>query len=85
VWISPSGYGFEERRADGWQPLTDDRFAAHDWPEGTQAVVDDRTIPVRIVFDPMGTTVSPVEISLRAAEAASIVHLAASGELKIDE
>jgi general secretion pathway protein H len=85
VWISPSGYGFEERRDGDWRAADGRGFEPHDWPDGTAATINDRSIPVRIVFDPLGTTVSPVEISLQAAEAATIVHLAASGELKIDE
>lgn len=85
VWISPSGYGFEQRRAGGWQAAGGKGFAPHNWPAGTAATIDNRQVPVRIVFDTMGTTATPVEISLTAAEAAAVLRIAASGEVRADD
>jgi general secretion pathway protein H len=85
VWISPSGYGFEERRGKDWQAANDRRFAARNWPDGTGVVANGRAEPVRIVFDPVGTTASPVDIALSAQGARVALHIAASGEVRGSE
>ncbi len=79
VRIDNAGYGFAERRAAGWQPLTDAGFADHGWPSGTDVAtaIEGDTL----VFDSSGSA-APGTLRLRrdggeariAIDAAGAVH-----------
>lgn len=40
VWITPSGYGFEQRRDGQWVALDQRAFESTDWRSGTRAQAD---------------------------------------------
>jgi general secretion pathway protein H len=53
VWISPTAYGFEERRDGRWHPLDERPLATTDWRAGARAVFEEAAT-TRISFDTIG-------------------------------
>ncbi|QUT07719.1 GspH/FimT family pseudopilin [Sphingobium phenoxybenzoativorans] len=72
VWISASGYGFEQRGAGRWMPLEDRPFATTQWWQGTGALVGESG-RAQISFDSTGLPSEPLVIRLvREGERASV-------------
>lgn len=63
LWVSASGYGFEERRDGKWRPLDQRPLEATDWSGGALARMgqDGRG---RIWFDSIGRADQPMRFSL---------------------
>jgi general secretion pathway protein H len=63
LWVSATGYGFEQRRAGRWEPVTDGPLAARDWSDGTtaRAAVPGRA---RLLFDTVGRADQPLAFAL---------------------
>jgi general secretion pathway protein H len=72
VWVSASGYGFEQRSAGRWVSLDDKPFTTTDWHRGTAALVG-RTGRTQVSFDGTGLPSEPLTVRLlREGERASI-------------
>ena len=63
VWISTTGYGFEERRDGQWIAMDEKPLVSHDWAKGVSALAGDggRT---RIWFDTIGRADQPMAFKL---------------------
>lgn len=63
VWVSPSGYGFQQRSAGRWLPLEDKPFSTTNWRQGTTALIgeDGRA---QISFDSTGMPSEPLRVRL---------------------
>lgn len=51
VWVTPGGYGFDERRAGQWIAISEKPLRVAQWSDGTQAVLGERG---RVTFDATG-------------------------------
>ena len=72
VWVSASGYGFEQRGAGQWIPLEDRPFATTEWRQGTGALVGESG-RAQISFDSTGLPTEPLTVRLvREGERASV-------------
>jgi general secretion pathway protein H len=72
VWVSASGYGFEQRGAGQWMPLEDRPFAMTEWRQGTGALVGENG-RAQINFDSTGLPSEPLTVRLvREGERASV-------------
>jgi general secretion pathway protein H len=72
VWVSASGYGFEERRAGRWMPIDDKPFRTTDWRQGTGALVGEAG-RAQLSFDATGLPSEPMTVRLvREGERASV-------------
>lgn len=72
VWVSASGYGFQQRDGSLWVPLEDKPFATADWKGGTRALVG-REGRQQIAFDGTGLPTDPMTITLaREGERVSV-------------
>jgi general secretion pathway protein H len=81
VWVTPTGYGFDERRDGRWVALADKPLRVANWGEGTQAVIRERT---RVTFDPTGMTDRPLSVLLRRDRTRVTVSIGADGRAKVD-
>jgi len=63
VWVSASGYGFQQRDGGLWQALEEKPFLTANWTAGTRALVgaDGRQ---QIAFDSTGLPTDPLTITL---------------------
>jgi general secretion pathway protein H len=62
VWVTPGGYGFDERRSGQWIALADKPLRVSQWSEGTQAVLSERG---RVTFDSTGMADRMLIVPLR--------------------
>lgn len=78
--ISPSGYGFEQRRDGAWEMVQGRAFAQREWPEGVRFERPNAG-PIRISFGRLGTADGAYRLSLRGGAGAETIHVARSGEI----
>jgi general secretion pathway protein H len=72
VWVSSSGYGFEQRDVGRWVPLDDKPFSTTNWRPGTDALVGKAGRSL-IAFDSTGLPAEPLTVRLlREGEHASV-------------
>lgn len=64
VWVSPAGYGFEERREGRWIPLDSKPLADTDWREDVQAETGPQG-RARLWFDTIGRADQPMTFTLK--------------------
>ncbi|WP_330999978.1 pilus assembly FimT family protein [Sphingomonas sp. IC-11] len=62
VWVTPGGYGFDERRGGQWIAIAEKPLRVSQWSEGTQAVLPERA---RVTFDTTGMADRVLVVPLR--------------------
>lgn len=82
LWVTASGYGFERRAADAWQPLDDGRLSRSDWRTGT-AVTVDGAAQGRLSFNRVGLPDRPMRVDFRNGETGAAVVIDAAGEVAV--
>ena len=82
LWVTASGYGFERRAVEAWQPLEDGRLSRADWRTGT-AVTVDGSAQGRLSFNRVGLPDRPMRIAFRAGDSAAAVVIDAAGEVAV--
>jgi len=82
VWISPSGYGFEQRLAGNWQPMKDRNLERVDWRDDIIANVpaDEQ---LRLAFDNTGLPNQGLQIVLTSGDISVQVKVNDLGEVHI--
>ncbi|HEX7874009.1 MAG TPA: GspH/FimT family pseudopilin [Sphingobium sp.] len=63
LWVSPTGYGFEERREGRWMPLDQKPLTSTDWRSGTSASAGEQA-NTRLWFDTIGRADQPMTFTL---------------------
>jgi general secretion pathway protein H len=81
VVISPSGYGFERREAEGWGELPGRAYARHDWPAGVRLIDPAGSAPVRVTFDTIGTTSARTALAIGDGDATARLTVSTTGEV----
>ena len=84
VWVSTGGYGFDQRLAGNWSPLSEKPLRVERWSEGTRAAVPDLVGRVRVTFDETGLADRPLDVRLQRGAAAATVRIAADGSVAVD-
>jgi len=84
VWVSTGGYGFDQRLAGNWSPLSEKPLRVERWKEGTRAAVPDLSGRVRVTFDATGLADRPLDLRLQRSGAAVTVRIAADGSVVVD-
>lgn len=84
LWVSPSGYGFEQRRDGQWLALEGKVFGVTRWREGTSAQTGEGT-RTRLGFDSTGLPTEPLRVRLaREGEQVSI-NIDMSGKVRVGD
>lgn len=81
AWMTQSGYGFDQLRDGHWQRLDRKPFEGADWGGGTTANIGSAEGRSRIRFDSLGLPDQPLELKLSRDGRASIVRIAANGDV----
>jgi general secretion pathway protein H len=82
VWIAASGYGFEERRPNGWVPISERALQPQNWPAGF-AVTANGTASARISFDRLGLPDRAITVELRRGSGIARVTIDAAGSVEV--
>lgn len=83
AWVTPSGYGFDQYRSGGWQPLDRGPLRREDWPPGTALSGRAQGGAVRLRFDSLGLPDAPAELRLSSNGRSATVRLAANGDVTV--
>lgn len=81
VWVTPAGYGFDERRGGQWIAIADKPLRVAQWGEGTQAILAERT---RVTFDSTGMADRPLTLPLRRERTRVTITIGADGSARVD-
>jgi len=84
VWITGGGYGFDQRLAGGWTPISEKPMRVERWNDGTRAVIGDMSGRVRVTFDPTGLVDRPAIVTLSRGGANATVTIDADGTVRAD-
>ena len=80
LWVSPSGYGFEQLRGAEWRPVDAKPLAQEDWGRGVQAGVRGQA---RVRFDSVGLPDRELEVRLAQGTRIATVRIAADGDVEV--
>ncbi|MBY0303091.1 MAG: GspH/FimT family pseudopilin [Sphingomonas ginsenosidimutans] len=80
LWVTPTGYGFDEWRGGRWTPIEDGPLAIERWNSGTAAGFGARE---RVMFDATGLADRPLTVTLRREGARADVEIAADGSVHV--
>ena len=83
LWVSGSGFGFERRAADSWQPLNDGRLQQRDWA-GSTAITANGATQARIVFNRFGMPDRPLALRLTSDGGEAQVIVDAGGDVRVE-
>jgi general secretion pathway protein H len=84
VWVSAGGYGFDQRLAGNWSPISEKPLRVERWKEGTRASVPDLAGRARVTFDATGLSDRPLDGRLQRGGAAATVRIAGDGSVEVD-
>ena len=83
LWISGTGFGFEQRRGESWQPLVDNRLHQRDWAAST-AVSANGQAQQRVIFNRFGLPDQPLTLTLTSDGGQARVILDGGGAIKVE-
>lgn len=81
VWVTPGGYGFDERRGGQWIAIAEKPLRVAQWSDGTQAVLGERG---RVTFDATGMADRVLEVPLQRERTRLIVTLGDDTGARVD-
>ena len=80
LWVTPTGYGFDERRGGAWVAIGDKPLRVAEWGQGTRAQIGGRE---RVIFDPTGLVDHPLAVRLDRDTATAAVTIAGDGTVRV--
>jgi general secretion pathway protein H len=81
LWVTATGYGFDERRAGAWVAIGDKPLRVAEWGRGTRAQVGGGR--ERVIFDPTGLVDHPLTVRLDRDSTSTAVTIAGDGGVKV--
>jgi len=81
LWVTPTGYGFDERRGGAWVAIGDKPLRVAEWGQGTRAQVGGGR--ERVIFDPTGLVDHPLAVRLDRDSASTAITIAGDGGVKV--
>jgi len=81
LWVSPAGYGFDERRGGAWVAIGEKSLRVAQWGQGTRAQLGGGR--ERVIFDPTGLVDHPLAVRLDRDNATTAITIAGDGAVKV--
>ncbi len=83
LWVTGSGYGFENRAGAEWLPSDEDILETRDWSSGTAATLSGGD-QARRVFGFTGLPSAPLAVTLAQGQTHATVRIEGSGKVSVD-
>ncbi|MDH7972279.1 GspH/FimT family pseudopilin [Sphingomonas sp. AR_OL41] len=83
LWVTATGYGFDERRGGAWVAIGEKPLRVAQWSEGTRAQVGGAR--ERVIFDPTGLVDHGLSVRLERGSATDAVTIGGDGSVKVGE
>ncbi|MEG3146031.1 GspH/FimT family pseudopilin [Sphingomonas sp. RT2P30] len=83
LWVTATGYGFDERRGGAWVAIGDKPLRVAQWSEGTRAQV--AGVRERVIFNPTGLVDHGLSVRLERGAATGAVTISGDGSVKVGE
>ena len=81
VWVSPGGYGFDERSGGQWHPVAEKPLRVAQWGRDVRpALAVERQ---RVVFDTTGLADSALDVRLVRGDESEIVRIGLDGSVRV--
>lgn len=81
LWVTATGYGFDERRGGSWVAIGEKPLRVAQWGQGTRAQVGGGR--ERVTFDPTGLVDHPLAVRLDRDSATTAIMIAGDGAVKV--
>ena len=81
LWVTATGYGFDERRGGAWVAIGDKPLRVAQWGQGTRARLGGAR--ERVIFDPTGLVDHPLTVRLDRDTASTTIAIAGDGGVKV--
>lgn len=82
LWVTASGFGFEQRVDGQWRPTVDPRLRPRNWDAGT-AVTVNGVAQARLIFNRIGLPTHPLALELSASGDNATVRIEPSGDVVV--
>ena len=82
VWVSEGGYGFDERVDGDWVAMAEKPLRVTQWGKGTHAVPANGSRD-RVLFDSVGSTDRPLDVTLERDAERLTVHIGSDGKVRV--
>ena len=83
VWVSEGGYGFDERVDGAWVAMAEKPLRVTQWGKGTHATPSSAGTRDRVLFDSVGSTDRPLDVTLERSGETLVVHIGNDGKVRI--
>ncbi|TPG54192.1 GspH/FimT family pseudopilin [Sphingomonas glacialis] len=83
VWVSEGGYGFDERVDGAWVAMAEKPLRVTQWGKGTHATLSGAGTRDRVLFDSVGSTDRPLDVTLARSGETLVVHIGNDGKVHI--
>lgn len=81
VWVSPGGYGFDERTGGRWQPIAETPLRVARWGADVRpSLAVERQ---RVVFDTTGLADTTLDLRLVRGDESEIVRIGLDGSVRV--
>ena len=81
VWVSPGGYGFDERAGGQWRAIAEKPLRVAQWGKGvTPSLTSERD---RVVFDTTGLADKSLDLRLSRDGESEIVRIGVDGSVRV--
>jgi general secretion pathway protein H len=84
LWVSQTGYGFDQRRAGRWEPVREGPLSSMDWSKGISAKAG-QTGQARVIFDTVGRADQPLTLTLDRDERTLAIRMDLDGKVTTSE
>lgn len=81
VWVSPGGYGFDERTGGQWQPIAEKPLRVARWGADVRPTLSVER--QRVVFDSTGLADTVLDLRLVRGDESEIVRIGLDGSVRV--
>ncbi len=81
LWVTPGGYGFDERSGGQWQAIGEKPLRVAQWGVGVRPTLT--LARERLVFDPTGLADRSLDLRLTRDEDSTVVRIGMDGSVRV--
>ena len=81
VWVSPGGYGFDERAGGAWRPIAEKPLRVAQWGKGVRPTLTAER--QRVVFDVTGLADQSLDLRLVRDDESALISIGNDGSVRV--